>query len=93
MLNAMSEWLLGGPRLVRLGLWSFFAGTGALLCAILAQLFADPAAAQDLAQRFPEVPTWFVPESPAGYTAATLMVCWGVWALGAGIQRASERHR
>lgn len=38
-----------------------------------------------------ELPTWFVPESPAGYTVATLMVCWGIWAMGAGLQGACGR--
>lgn len=93
MLNAMSQWLLGGPaRWVRAGIWSFFAGTGALLCAIAAQFASFPGASDALAERFPQLPTWFVPESPAGYTVATLMVCWGIWAMGAGLQGACNRR-
>jgi hypothetical protein len=77
-------------RQVQAGLWMFFAGAGALLCALLAQVGAPRSAAATLADRFPDWPTWFVPESAAGYTTALLMVCWGVWALGRGLRSARE---
>ena len=77
-------------RRVQAGLWMFFTGTIALLFALVAQLGAQAQAAP-LAERFPSLPTWFVPESPAGYTAALMMVCWGVWALGQGLRSARER--
>lgn len=77
-------------RQVQAGLWMFFAGTIALLSGLLGQLQAQRSAAAPLAERFPDWPTWFVPESPAGYTAAVLMVCWGVWSLGRGLRMARE---
>lgn len=80
-------------RLVKAGLTMFFAGAGALLCAAIAQLAAPQAAGEELAARFPSLPTWFVPESPLGYTAACLLVCWGVWAMGAGLRQARTIRR
>jgi hypothetical protein len=77
-------------RQVQAGLWMFFAGAVALLCGLLAQVGAPPSAAATLADRFPDWPTWFVPESPAGYTTALMMVCWGVWALGRALRLARE---
>ena len=78
-------------RQVQAGLWSFFAGAVALLCGLLAQVATPQApAAATLADRFPDWPTWFVPESAAGYTTALMMVCWGVWALGRGLRVARE---
>ena len=79
-------------RRVQAGLGMFLAGTVALFAGVLAQMDGTahgPAAA--LADRFPGWPTWFVPESPAGYTVASMMVCWGVWALGSGLRMARER--
>ncbi len=77
-------------RSVQAGLWMFFAGAALLLCALLAQVGAAGSAAATLADRFPGWPTWFVPESAAGYTATLMMVCWGVWSLGRGLQLARE---
>ena len=74
-------------RRVQAGLWMFFAGAIGLFAGLLAQLDAQ----RSLAERFPDWPTWFVPESPAGFTAAALMVCWGVWALGDALRLARER--
>ncbi|TFZ05132.1 hypothetical protein EZ313_00155 [Ramlibacter henchirensis] len=81
--------LQAARRRVQAGLWSFFAGAVALLLGVLANMDAKGSAA-DLADRFPHWPTWVVPESPAGYTAAALLVCWGVWALGSGLRLARE---
>ena len=80
-------------RRVQAGLWMFFAGAVGLFLGMLAQLGDPRAIPQALADRFPSLPTWFVPESPAGYTAAALMVCWGVWALGSGLRLAREGTR
>ena len=89
MLNTMSQWFLGAPaRLVRSGLWMFFAGTGALFGSLLAQLGVGEG--ELLAERFPQLPTWFVPETPAGFTLAVTLVCWGVWAMGTGLKLARE---
>ncbi|WBY00674.1 hypothetical protein PE066_14520 [Ramlibacter tataouinensis] len=78
-------------RLVRTGLWMFLAGTAALLCAALGQLAAPVSAGQDLAARFPALPTWFVPETALGFTLSATLVCWGVWAMGAGLRQARSR--
>jgi hypothetical protein len=93
MLEALSRWFLRAPaRLVRAGLWMFFAGTAALGCAAAAQLFlAAPGGV--LADRFPPWATWFVPESATGFTAACILVCWGVWAMGAGLRQARTSRR
>jgi len=86
MLNKLMQWFLSAPaRVVRAGLWMFFAGTVALATAAVAQWGA---AAGTLAERFPDWPTWVVPETPAGFTAAAMLVCWGVWLLGAGLRQA-----
>ena len=77
-------------RQVQAGPWMPFAGAGALLCGLLAQVDAPPSTAATLADRFPDWPTWFVPESAAGYTTALMMVCWGVWALGRALRLARE---
>lgn len=77
-------------RSVLAGLWMFFAGALLLLFSLLAQAGAAGSAAATLADRFPDWPTWFVPESAAGYTMALMMVCWGVWSLGRGLQLARE---
>jgi len=86
MLNGLTAFLQQPARLVRAGLWMFFAGAAALFFALLAQ--AGAAAPAPLAERFPGLPTWFVPETASGYTAAFALVCWGVWAMGAGLQKA-----
>lgn len=89
MLDTMTQWVAGTPRrLVQAGFWIFLAGGAAMFLAVLARLGGDDVAA--LALRYPDLPTWFVPEGPAGYTTATLMVCWGVWAMGAGLRLARE---
>lgn len=77
-------------RSVQAGLWMFFAGATLLLISLLGQLAAAGSSAATLADRFPGWPTWFVPESAAGYTTALMMVCWGVWSLGRGLQLARE---
>ena len=77
-------------RRVQAGLWMFFAGAIGLLLGTLAQLGDGRSVPAALADRFPAWPTWFVPESPAGYTAAVLMVSWGVWALGSGLRLARQ---
>lgn len=77
-------------RQVQAGLWMFFAGAIALLAGLLAQAGAPRSTAATLADRFPDWPTWFVPESAAGYTTALMMVCWGVWALGRALRIARE---
>ena len=77
-------------RSVQAGLWMFFAGTILLLSSLLAQVGAAGSTPATLADRFPGWPTWFVPESAAGYTVALMMVCWGVWSLGRGLQLARE---
>ena len=85
MLDSMLQWLAPNQRrMVQGGLASFFGGTTALLLSLLTQLRDDPTVL--LADRFPHLPTWWVPESPAGYTIATMMVCWGVWAMGSGLR-------
>jgi len=88
MLDGLTWFLRGPARLVRAGLWTFFAGAVALFCALLAQLGGPALAASPLAERFPDLPTWFVPETAAGYTTAFALVCFGVWAMGAGLRRA-----
>lgn len=80
---------MAARRSVQAGLWMFFAGTIALLSGLLSQLGAQRTPGT-LADRFPGWPTWFVPESATGYTAALMMVCWGVWALGRGLRLARE---
>jgi hypothetical protein len=77
-------------RSVLAGLWMFFAGAILLLFSLLAQVGATGSAAAALADRFPDWPTWIVPESAAGYTMALMMVCWGVLSLGRGLQLARE---
>lgn len=85
MLNTMTQWLAGSPRrMVQGGLAAFFSGTVALLLGLVAQLRTDPSVL--LADRFPDLPTWWVPEGPAGYAIATTMVCWGVWAMGSALR-------
>jgi hypothetical protein len=92
MLNTMSRWFVGTPsRLVQCGLWAFFAGATGLLLGMIGQL-DEAAEAAALAERFPELPTWFIPEHAPGFTLATLLVCWGVWALGAGLRLARRMH-
>ena len=93
MLNTMSRLFLRTPRrMVQAGLSSFFAGTFALLCAALAEMGRQdaPAAADLLAERFPALPTWFVPETPTGFTMAAMLVCWGVWAMGAALRQGRD---
>lgn len=83
MFQMPTRWFARMPgRLVQAGLCMFFAGAGALLLGAAAQL-GDPAA---LADRLPSIPTWFIPEGALGFTAAATLVCWGVWALGAGLR-------
>jgi len=89
MFDTLTQWFPATPRrLVQAGLAMFFAGGAAMFLALLARLGGEGLAA--LGERFPELPTWLVPESPAGYTAAAMMVCWGVWAMGAGLRLARE---
>lgn len=88
MLNTMSQWAGSPRRMVQAGLAMFFGGTVALLLGLVAQLREDPSLL--LAERFPDLPTWWVPEGPAGYAIATTMVCWGVWALGSALRPARE---
>lgn len=94
MLEMLTRSFTRSPgRLVRAGLWMFLAGAAALLCAALAQMAAAQPAGQELAARFPSLPTWFVPETASGFTLAATLVCWGVWAMGAGLRLARERGR
>lgn len=79
-------------RLVRTGLWMFFAGALALLCSAVAQVASAGQSGAALAARYPSLPTWFVPESAVGFTAAASLVCWGVWAMGAGLRMARDRR-
>ena len=89
MLDTMTQWFAGTPRrLVQAGFSMFLAGACGMFLAVLAQLGGDGMGA--LAARYPDLPTWFVPEGPAGYTTAALMVCWGVWAMGSGLRLARE---
>ncbi|TFZ03787.1 hypothetical protein [Ramlibacter humi] len=74
-------------RRVQAGLWAFFAGTVALLASLVGLFFDAP----ELIDGFPAWTTAWVPQSPAGYTAATLLVAWGVWTLGAGLEKARDR--
>lgn len=72
----------------------FFAGALALLCAAAAQLGSAAApAGTALATRYPDLPTWFVPETALGFTLAASLVCWGVWAMGAGLRLARHGRR
>ncbi len=81
-------------RLVRMGMWMFLAGTAALLCAALAQVAGpEQALGMALATRYPSLPTWFVPETALGFTVAATLVCWGVWAMGAGLRLARSGRR
>jgi hypothetical protein len=90
MLNKMSpDVLQAARRRVQAGLWMFFCGAAFLLGGLLTHV-ADPASANPLAGRVPVPPSWLVPDSAAGYTAALLLVCWGVWALGSGLRLARE---
>ena len=90
MLDSMLQWLAPTQRrMVQAGLASFFGGTTALLLALLTQLRGDPSVL--LADRYPQLPTWWVPEGPAGYAIATTMVCWGVWAMGSGLRLPREQ--
>ena len=92
MLQILSQRFLRAPaRLVQCGLALFFGGACALLLGMVAQL-GDGGSPAGLAERFPAIPTWFVPEGAAGFTAATVLVCWGVWAMGAGLRQARERQ-
>ncbi len=77
-------------RLVRTGLWMFFAGALTLLCAALAQVASPEPSGAVLATRFPSLPTWFVPETALGFTLAASLVCWGVWAMGTGLRLARD---
>lgn len=79
MLDRITHWISGTPaRLVRSGVAGFIAGTCALLLAALAQV-ADG------------LPSWAAPDSSLAFTAAALLVCWGVWAMGSGLKLARER--
>ena len=90
MLNTMSQWFAGTPRrLVQGGLSMFFAGTAAMLLGAAGPGGCGRAPSM-LADRYPDLPTWFVPEGPVGYAAAATMVCWGVWAMGSGLRMARE---
>jgi hypothetical protein len=88
MLQVLHHWFAGTPRrLVQGGLWMLFTGAAGLLVGALAQVGVGEQAAL-LAERFPDWPTWWVPEGAAGYTLAALLVCRGVWSLGAGLRLA-----
>lgn len=94
MLNNVSAGAIDAARRrVQAGLWMFFAGAVGLLLAAMARIAEKPASAGLLADRFPSWPTWFVPETAAGYTAAVMLVCWGVWAMGSGLRLAREGAR
>jgi hypothetical protein len=81
MHDLINRWFAGTPRrLVRAGLVLFFLGAAFLLAAVAAQL--TPAAS-----------AWFVPHGALGYTAAASLVCWGVWAMGAGLRLARDGAR
>lgn len=85
----LTQMVSGSPRRrVQAGLWTFFTGSSGLLLGVLAQLAPGAGRPPLLAERFPDWPTWWIPEGPAGYTAAALLVCWGVWSLGAGLRLA-----
>jgi hypothetical protein len=93
MLHTFSRWFLAAPRrLVQAGLCMFFGGGGALFAGLLGQLAlaASGGRAMQLAERFPGLPTGWVPETALGYTGAATLVCWGVWAIGAGARQARE---
>ena len=89
LMQLSTPWFARTPRrLVQGGLAMFFSGGFGLLLGGLAQLAPDGSRPALLADRFPGWPTWWVPESPAGYTAAAMLVCWGVWSLGSGLRLA-----
>lgn len=89
MFQTLTQWFPATPRrLVQAGLAMFFTGGVALFLALLAGLGGSQMVA--LGERYPDLPTWLVPESPAGYTAACMMVCWGVWAMASGLRLARE---
>ena len=95
MPDRMSQSFPAAPaRMVRAGLWMFFAGAVALFSGAFAEL-AAPASqgAGALAERLPDWPTWFVPETAVGFTLSSLLVCWGVWMMGAGLRRARASAR
>ena len=93
LMQVTTPWSFRTPRrLVQGGLAMFFAGGFGLLLGGLAQLAPDGSRPPLLADRFPGWPTWWVPESPAGYTAAAMLVCWGVWSLGSGLRMARGEH-
>lgn len=71
-------------RRVRMGLALFFGGAAGLLLALLAQW-------PPLAGQMPDLALELAPEGPAGYTAATLAVAWGVWAMGSALRPARGR--
>ena len=71
-------------RRVQAGLGMFFAGAAGLLLAAIAQLGT-------FTEALPGPALWLVPHGPAGYTAATLLVVWGVWTMGSGVRLARER--
>jgi hypothetical protein len=82
MLDRITHSITGTPaRLVRSGLAGFIAGTCALLLAALAQVVDGIDGA---------LPAWAVPDSSLGLTAAALLVCWGVWAMGSGLRVARD---
>ncbi|WP_332814245.1 hypothetical protein [Ramlibacter sp.] len=95
MFAHLSRALARSPaRLVRMGIWMFFAGAIALVCAALAQVAGpEQALGLALAARYPWLPTWFVPETALGFTVAATLVCWGVWAMGAGLRLARTGRR
>ncbi|HZY20031.1 MAG TPA: hypothetical protein VFE82_16285 [Ramlibacter sp.] len=86
MLDAITRRLAANPRrLVQCGLWMFFSGSVALLFGALVRW---EEVSPGRGPEWPAVASWFVPESAAGYTAAATLVCWGVWAMGAGLRQA-----
>jgi hypothetical protein len=89
MFQTLTQWFPATPRrLVQAGFAMFFTGGAALFLALLAGLGGSNVGA--LGDRYPDLPTWLVPEGPAGYTTACMMVCWGVWAMGSGLRLARE---
>ena len=79
MLDSITFSVAGTPaRLVRSGFLGFFAGAVALLLGAMAPVIDVAGGA---------LPAW-VPESPLALTAAALLVCWGVWAMGTGLRQA-----
>lgn len=89
MLQVLHHWFAPTPRrLVQGSLGMLFFGGLALGLGALALVAPDDARPALLANRLPGWPTFWVPEGPAGYTLAAMLVCVGVWSLGIGLRLA-----